>query len=85
MNRGNSTIGVPARALNHLAAAELHIRIAREEVHARAAMAELGRAKPHQRRKGERLTGNAWRRVKRHMRAASKARQYLAELQGGAA
>lgn len=70
--------------MNHLAAAELHIRIARAEAHARNAMAELARAKPHQRRKGERLTGNAWRRVKRHMRKAAQARQYLAELQGGA-
>jgi hypothetical protein len=74
--------------VNHLAAAELHIRIAREEAHARAAMAELARAKPDDRtRRGgrsERLAGNAWRRAKRHMRAASKARHYLAELQGGA-
>ncbi|HEX2870246.1 MAG TPA: hypothetical protein VHP33_03300 [Polyangiaceae bacterium] len=70
--------------MNHLAAAELHIRIARAEAHARNAMAELARAKPHERRKGERLTGNAWRRAKRHMRAAAKALTYLAQLQGGA-
>lgn len=68
--------------MNHLAAAELHIRIAREEAHARAAMAELARAKPHQRRKGERLDGNAWRRAKRHMRKAAESRRYLAELGG---
>lgn len=68
--------------MNHLAAAELHIRIAREESHARSAMAELARAKPHQRRKGERLSSNAWRRAKRHMRKASEARRYLAQLGG---
>ena len=68
--------------MNHLAAAELHIRIAREEAHARNAMAELARAKPHQRRKGERLSSNAWRRAKRHMRKASEARRYLAQLGG---
>jgi len=70
--------------MNHLAAAELHIRIAREQEHARKAMAELARAKPHQRRRSERLDGNAWRRAKRHMRKAAEARRYLAELQGGA-
>lgn len=75
--------------MNHLAVAELHIRIAREEAHARNAMAELARAKPddRKRRRGssERLTANAWRRVKRHMRKAAQARHYLSELQGGAA
>ena len=70
--------------MNHLAAAELHIRIARAEAHARAAMAELARAKPHDRKRrggrSERLTGNAWRRAKRHMRKAAEARAYLARL-----
>ncbi len=72
--------------MNHLAAAELHIRIAREESHARAAMAELARAKPHERKRrrgtSERLTGNAWRRAKRHMRRAAQARVFLAQLGG---
>lgn len=74
--------------MNHLAAAELHIRIAREEAHARAAMAELARAKPsdRKRRRGssERLTANAWRRARRHMRRAAQARAFLAALNGGA-
>jgi hypothetical protein len=74
--------------MNHLAAAELHIRIAREEAHARAAMAELARAKPSDRKRrggrSESLAGNAWRRAKRHMRKAGQARAYLAALQGGA-
>lgn len=73
--------------MNHLAAAELHIRIARETDHARKAMAELARATPSDRKRrgarSERLTGNAWRRAKRHLKRAAQARAMLTQLQGG--
>lgn len=70
--------------MNHLALAELAIRLERETAHARHAMAELARAKPHQRRKGERLAAIAWRRAKRHLRRAAVTRAQLAALIGGA-
>lgn len=74
----------------HIAAAELHLRIARETMHAQAAMAALGRAKPSDRIRRGRRSDNAiarhWRRAKRHMRRASAARVMLEALRvaGGA-
>lgn len=72
----------------HIAAAELHLRIARETMQAQSAMAALKRAKPSDRiRRGGR-SDNAiarhWRRAKRHMRRAAEARAMLATLTGGA-
>jgi hypothetical protein len=73
----------------HLAAAELHIRIARHEAHARAALAALGRARlmDRARRTGhgsERVTAREWRRARRHTARAAQARAWLAKLTGGA-
>jgi len=71
-----------------LAAAELHIRIMREEAHARKAMALLAIARPGQRIRRssyggpERLDSYAWRTAKRHMRRAAKSRADLAKLEG---
>ena len=72
---------------HHLAAAELHIRIAREQHHAAHAMAELSRLSPSDRvrRPGhgtERSTARAWRRVRRHLRRAALAAAHLAQLGG---
>jgi hypothetical protein len=69
----------------HLLAAELHIRIARHEAHARAAMAALGRATPcaRVRRAGhgsERVAAREWRRARRHLARDAAARAMLARL-----
>jgi hypothetical protein len=69
-----------------LAAAELSLRIERETEHARLAMAALGRVGHHERAPRSGGSGRAssyhWRRAKRHMRAAAKARAQLAALGG---
>ena len=75
--------------MNHLAAAELHIRIARHEAHARAALAALGRARLSERRRRighgtERVTAREWRRARRHTARAAEARAWLARLMSGA-
>lgn len=67
-----------------LAAAELSLRAARETEHARRAMRRLSLAKHDDRIKRggrtERATAVYWRRAKRHMRNAGRARALLALL-----
>jgi hypothetical protein len=71
-----------------LAIAELTLTELRHQAHARAAMAALRRAKPGDRDRragrGGRATSREWRRAKRHMRLALKARETRVRLLGGA-
>jgi len=65
-----------------LAIAELTLRIERETEHARRAMAALGRCGHRERAPRSGGSGRAssyhWRRARRHMRAAARARAQLA-------